>query len=252
MSATPDGLVADLEAWAAAHSWVDWLELGGSLGRGAGDLLSDVDAGIGVTGDLDEAVARAESAAASFAPVAAQLRQAFGTGTHLIAVYRDGRQLSLVVLPADARGGLPPQARALLDRSGRLATALPANRWAPAPEAVREWAFLAWVATGDAARHAHRGHPWRALRSLTEARDLAWQLWAARQGLTYPQFGAVSAENEGAGGPAGIAATHPPTLGAADLLAAATALADVLEPLTPADLADLAATVRARLGALTG
>jgi hypothetical protein len=46
----PWRLVRRLQSWAADTPWVEWLELSGSLGRGAGDELSDVDAGIGVTG----------------------------------------------------------------------------------------------------------------------------------------------------------------------------------------------------------
>ena len=248
--ASPQQLVDALAAWAASQEWVDWLEVGGSLGRDAGDELSDVDAGLGVTGALDAAVGAAEAAITAFGPVAGTLRQEWQGSTHLVVGYDDGRQLSLVVLPADARTGLPPQARALLDRSGRLATALPDERWTPAAGTVREWAFLAWVAVGDAARHAHRGHPWRALRSLTEGRDLVWQLWAARLGLTFPQFGAVTVENAGAPAPDGMAATHPASLERATLLRAARALADVLAPLSPADLGRLAASVQQRLALL--
>ncbi len=48
MSPDPWDLVDRLHRWAEAQPWIDWLELGGSLGRGAGDAWSDLDAGIGV------------------------------------------------------------------------------------------------------------------------------------------------------------------------------------------------------------
>ncbi len=244
-------LVDALTEWAAAQPWIDWLELGGSLGRGAGDELSDIDAGIGVTGSLDESIELVESAVAGLAPVAGRLRQAWPDGAHVIAVYADGRQLSLVVQPAESRSGLAPQARALVDKSGRLALPLSPERWAPDQETLREWAFLGWIAVGDAARHAHRGHPWRALKSLTEARDRAWQLWAARQGLTFPQFGEITVENAVAPLPPDIEATHPARLDREQLIAAARVLADVLEPLSPPDVVDgPAVVIRRRVDAL--
>src|SRR5690606_16830592 len=171
------------------------------------------------------------------------------SGWHCVAAYADGRQLSLVVLPAEVRTGLPPQSRALLDRSGRLARPLPAERWAADAATRREWAFLAWIGIGDAARHAVRGRVWRALRSLTEARDHAWRLWAAEAGVPYPAFGAVGVENADLPAPPGLAATHPADLRAGSLLAAAGALADVLTGLEPR-LDALEASIRGRLSAL--
>ncbi|ACQ82337.1 hypothetical protein Bcav_4096 [Beutenbergia cavernae DSM 12333] len=229
-SSGPQGLVDALTAWAERTPWVDWLELSGSLGRGAGDALSDVDAGLGVADgeSLDVRRDEALAAARAFAPVAGSLAQPWASGSHLVILYDDGRQLSLVVVPAEFRTGLPPEARALVDRAGRLATPLGPDRWVPDGGTRHEWAFLAWVAVGDAARHAHRGHPWRALRCLTEGRDLVWQLWAADLGLTYPHFGAVTVENAGAPVPPGLERTHPRSLEAADLLDAAAALAGVL------------------------
>lgn len=72
MTATPSELVASLTAWAEAQPWIDWLELGGSLGRGAGDAWSDIDAGLGVVEGEDLEVRRDEAllAIAGFAPVA--------------------------------------------------------------------------------------------------------------------------------------------------------------------------------------
>ncbi|WP_133116426.1 hypothetical protein [Amycolatopsis antarctica] len=138
---TPWELVEALTEWAHGQSWCEWLELGGSLGRGAGDELSDVDAGIGVTTGEPYASARAAAltAAVGFAPVADTLVQHLGS--------TESPADHLVVLPAEARTGLPPEARALLDRAGRLATP-----WYPASASAtgdqrREWAFLAWFAS---------------------------------------------------------------------------------------------------------
>lgn len=100
--------------------------------------------------------------------------------------YGDGRQLSLVVMDSLARPGLPPDARAVVDRDGRLAHA-----WRPAAYDAdaagrREWAFLAWVGLGDCARHLVRGRCWRAVGALHEARDQTWKLIAAELGVGYP------------------------------------------------------------------
>jgi hypothetical protein len=206
LSSGPAELVERLTQWARDTAWVDWLELAGSLGRGSGDQHSDVDAGVGVTpdGGLDAV----EGAVTGFAPAAAVLRQPFGPEiTHLMTVYRDGRQLSLVVMPSSTRTGLPPEAIALVDKSDTLATPLDSATWDPDAEKRREWSFLACIAAGDALKHARRGTFWRALRSLNEARDLYLQLLAAQEQVVFPQFGAVSLENAGRPIPAELAAT---------------------------------------------
>jgi hypothetical protein len=264
--ADPRALVEALNTWARRTDWVDWVEIGGSLGRGAGDDLSDVDAGIGVreppaassmvegdsAGPVSEArIAEARAAVESFAPVAASLTQLLGgETTHLVCVYEDGRQLSLVLFDADARTGLPPQAVATVDKSGRLSRPLDRTRWDPDAATVREWTFLAWIAIGDAARHRLRDRPWRALNALTDARDHLWRLWAQSQGLVYPVFGAVTIENADAALPPGIEATHPRDLSAAAFHPALTAIGDLLAPYTAGDLEALAGTVRRRLALL--
>jgi hypothetical protein len=329
-AAEPWALVEALNEWALRTDWVDWVELGGSLGRGAGDEYSDVDAGIGVRepgrpadtavanskaeqqaaealasgagtaegatppasdaespapeigtvesrfarsaeddatqdralesrvpetrtaegGVSDARIAEARSAIESFAPVAASLTQPLGEAVHLLCVYEDGRQLSLVVLDAEVRTGLPPQAVAAVDKSGRLREPLDRNRWDADDAARREWAFLAWIAIGDAARHRFRGRTWRAMKALTDARDNLWQLWAHGLDLVYPQFGAVTVENADAALPPGIEATHPRDLSGAEFRRALTALATLLDPYTAGDLLALAATARSRLALL--
>lgn len=93
----PWQIVAQLRDWAEATPWCQWLELAGSLGRGAGDQLSDVDAGIGVDRDYPFTRAREEALAAAmaFSPVADSLIQPFGTdpapSDHVIIQYADGR-----------------------------------------------------------------------------------------------------------------------------------------------------------------
>ncbi|CAL9556816.1 hypothetical protein SUDANB121_04568 [Nocardiopsis dassonvillei] len=251
--ADPSALVDALVAWARPRPWIDWVNLGGSLGRGAGDALSDVDAGLGLAeGEpFDRRRDEVLAGARGFAPVAADLVQAWDSGSsHLIVAYADGRQLSLVVAPADGRTGLPPQTTALLDRSGRFGRNLPPQRWDPDTATLGEWAFLAWIAVGDAARHTARGSSWRALHSLTEGRDLLWRLWAAHRGLVFPAFGVVTVQNAGDPGPPGIERTHPVSLAAADLAAAVRALADLLGRVAAPAPDGLVSVVRSRVDAL--
>lgn len=225
----PAELVERLTRWACETPWIEWLELAGSLGRGAGDELSDVDAGVGLLdgGDLDAV----ERAVAGFAPTAAVLRQPFGPDTtHLVSIYQDGRQLSLVVMPCSTRTGLSPEAIALVDKSGRLASALDRATWDPDTARRREWAFLACVAAGDALKHARRATYWRALRSLTEARDLYLQLIAAQEQVVFPQFGAVSLENAGRPVPDELAATLVGSPGRQTIADAVGALVSLLAP----------------------
>ncbi|GAA2271242.1 hypothetical protein GCM10009853_026190 [Glycomyces scopariae] len=292
MGPDPRAIVDALHDWARDTDWVEWVELGGSLGRGAGDAFSDVDAGIGVTGLDDHALdgrvlqgdaaddrdpeapapedaapgdhastgsaptgpdpraAETLAAISAFAPLAARLEQRIGGLLHFVCVYEDGRQLSLVLFDAAARAGLAPQSTAVLDKTGRLAAPLDPGHWTPSGDELREWTFLAWIDLGDAARHRHRDHPWRALRSLTDARDHLWKLHAARLGLTYPAFGAVTVENADAPPPPGIAATHPTGLGRNEFHTALTALAGLLDAHTGPDLRGLAAAIRPRFDLL--
>ncbi|WP_022881032.1 hypothetical protein [Gryllotalpicola ginsengisoli] len=231
----PHAVVAQLIAWAERTEWVETLELGGSLGRDAGDAWSDVDAGAGlaagetVAGRLDEV--RAD--VSRFGPVAGFAIEEFGAGAvHLSVLYRAGLELSLVVTEAGERRGLAPQTRALVDKCGRLAETLPAERWQPSEQTAALWGYQAWTLCKDAARHAVRGRGWRSLDALTKARERVWRLWAARQGLVYPQFGAVTVENADAAEPEGIAATHPSTLEPVELVRATRAVTALLRALS--------------------
>jgi len=237
--ASPSQLLEQLTSWAIETPWIDWLALGGSLGRAAGDELSDLDAAAGVLVGpsrferLRDATLEAIS---SFASVADSIIQPLGTddrvADHLIVQYADGRQLSLVVSRAEQSRGLAPQSLSLVDKSGRLAVIRPTSEFDPSAETLREWSFVAWISLGDAAKHASRGSGWRAVQSLTEARDLAWQLFATTRGIPFPAFGAVSAQNAGLAASAGLGATLPASLALHELFAATRALADVLAELT--------------------
>lgn len=236
----PDALVERLRAWGEATEWCDWIELSGSLGRGAGDSWSDLDAGAGVTWQgtsFDDRVDDVLAAVGAFAPVAdVEATGRFGdTARHLQIQYADGRQLSLVVMADDARPGLPPESTALVDKSGRLATS-----WTPSSARIpdtfhRERLFLVWWTLGDVAKHTRRGMTWRAIEALHESRGYLWQLVAADARLVYPAFGAVTVQNAGIEPPPGIEETVPSSAEPTDILRAARRLADVTDAVAPRD-----------------
>ncbi|WP_143105073.1 hypothetical protein [Amycolatopsis regifaucium] len=233
----PWEIVDCLCAWVRDTPWCDWLELGGSLAVGGGDEYSDVDAGLGV-GDgikLPEACAAVVEAAGRFAAVSDTLLQDVGASTaatHVIVQYEDGRQLSLVVLAGSDRPGVPPGARVLFDRTGRLK-----EKWLPSQleasfDERREWAFLSWLNLGDAAKHGRRGKMWRAIHSLDQARDCGWKLHAAARGLDYPSFGLVSVQTAKCPPPPGIEESYPRGIESGSIRRAVLSLAPVLGPLT--------------------
>jgi hypothetical protein len=224
---------------AQADPAIRWLELGGSLARGAGDELSDIDAGLGIA-DVrwPDAVEAVRETIRSAGPIADEFTQPFGrkdgqNGWHLVTLYASGLQLSLVVQPASWRAGLPPQAVALYDIDGQLA-----RPWTPdvahaTGETAREWASLAWLALGDLVKYLDRGSVWEARSQLEVARSQTWKLWAAGLGAVYPEFGLTSVlDTPGGAVPPGIEFTTAGIDPAAVRMAAA-ALAGVLDQVLP-------------------
>jgi hypothetical protein len=211
------GLAERCAAWPLAAS----LLVGCSLGRGAADELSDIDAALGVDAPRGEqGAARVEAVEAmvaaalpELAPLVDVLRQRTGpAGQHvrrIFAQFADGTQLDLAVV-AEAeiddrrrRGGAPDfvplyQAPARRDSSAPDAggpagdaagAAEPPAAYAVTGEQVREWAFHGWCALIDADKYLRRGSLWEAHGRLHEARHSTWVLWAAAQGALYPWHG---------------------------------------------------------------
>jgi hypothetical protein len=212
-----------------------WFELGCSLGRGAGDARSDVDCAVGVRDEhfdsaLDLAVLLAS---ADGATISDEMRQTFPgrdaqTCWHVFTLYDDGAQLSLVLMPASWRLGLPPGSVALHDLDGQLAAP-----WRPAGADVdaatlREWAALGWIALGDLAKYLDRGSLWEAHQRLEAARGEFWKLWAAGANVDFPGYGLTAILDEATPLlPASVEATVA-TLDADELRRAARHLADLL------------------------
>jgi len=257
------------------------LSVGCSLGRGAADPLSDVDAALGVTaprgtpgagavGAVEQAVL---DALPGHGPVVDVLRQQVGPPDRFIrrvfAQFGDGLQLDLAVL-ADTevrRGRAAPDFIALY----RADTSAPADHpdsppvdaFPPAdtatPEQIHDWTFLAWIALADTGKYLRRGSAWEAHHRLHEARDHIWALWAAATGATYPRAGLSQVlDHDPHHLPPGIQATVT-GLDVTDLRRAARASAELLTYVSElaasahaAQLpAELARYVTANLSAMT-
>ncbi|HUC24489.1 MAG TPA: hypothetical protein VMA73_17405 [Streptosporangiaceae bacterium] len=245
-------LVDRCEAWPLVTS----LLVGCSLGRGAADELSDIDAALGVDAPDGDAgadrVGTVEAMVLAALPelgtVVDVLRHPTGAASQhvrrIFAQFADRTQLDLAVVTdanIEARrraGGAPDfvylyRAPASAE-SGQPDPLVPADRdgppdaYAVSGEQVREWAFLGWIALIDADKYLRRGSVWEAHSRLHEARDRIWALWAAAQGAMYPWHGLSQVlDHDSADLPPGIESTVA-GLDAADLRRAARASAGVL------------------------
>ena len=265
------GLADRCEAWPLVTS----LQVGCSLGRGAADALSDIDAALGV--NTASGAAGAWQVGAVEAMVVAALPGLGGlvdvlrhrTGPadqwirRIFAQFADGTQLDLAVvaeaqIDARRRGGgapdfvplyqapAPPGLRepdARMPAAGSAPGGDPPAAYAVTGEQVREWAFLGWCALIDTDKYLRRDSLWEAHSRLHEARHHIWALWAAAHGALYPWHGLSQVlDHDPADLPPGIESTVA-GLDAADLRRAARASTGILAAVSasaarrhPADL----------------
>ena len=158
------GLADRCEAWPLAMS----LLVGCSLGRGAADALSDIDAALGVDAALDLAVV-------AEAEIETRLRA--GGAPDFVPLYQ---------------APVPPGCRepgVQMRPGGSASVSGPPAAYAVTGEQVREWAFHGWCALIDADKYLRRGSLWEAHSRLHEARHYIWALWAAAHGALYPWHG---------------------------------------------------------------
>lgn len=243
------GLVEFCEATPLALT----LGVGCSLGRGAADELSDIDAALGIDAEPGEAgaalVRSMEAALVAALPgmgsVVDVLRHRYGPADRYIrrifAQFSDGAQIDLTVFADDEiqrvigvrpdwillyGAARPPDGGAPARRDS--AAQGPAAAYAVSGEQVREWAFLGWCALIDVDKYLRRGSLWEAHSRLHEARTRIWALWAAATGALYPWHGLSQVlDNDPRLLPPGIESTVA-VLDAADLRRAARASATVL------------------------
>jgi hypothetical protein len=267
------GLVDRCEAWPLATS----LLVGCSLGRGAADALSDIDAALGVDADRGQAGAErvgtvealVVAALPQLGPLVDVLRHRTGPADEwvrrIFAQFADGTQLDLAVV-AEANieerrshGGAPDfvplyQASGDAPAADSAPGGQPAAAYAVSGEQVREWAFLGWCALIDADKYLRRESWWEAHSRLHEARDHIWALWAAARGAMYPWHGLSQVLDHDPGNlPPGIESTVT-GLDPADLRRAARASTGILAAVSaaaarrhPADLPEAMAVYVTRV-----
>jgi hypothetical protein len=214
-----------------ADDRIRWLAVGCSVGRGAGDALSDLDMALGVRGeDFDAAIT-------DIRPVVDGLADLIDSYHHLLpevkepherifAQYADRCQLDLVVFPATADIGSGPSIVVLYDADDAIVVR--AERPPVAPSQVREWAFRGWCCLADVGKYLRRGSAWEALVQLHEARDNWWRLWALAHDVRDARYGIVSILDFAPGIVPADAAGTVPRLDLAELTSAAQKLAELL------------------------
>jgi hypothetical protein len=223
-------LVDRCERWPLVKSLI----VGCSLGRGAGDALSDIDGALGV--DPKDVIAMEEilvAALPEFGEVVDVLRHPAGPQRQwrrVFAQFADGMQLDLpVVDEANIRerlgNGGAPDFVVLYERASDVA--VPAAYDVSADQ-IREWAFLGWCALIDLDKYLRRGSLWEAHDRLHDARHRIWALWAAANGAMYPWHGLSQVlDHDPSNLPPGIESTVA-CLDPSDLRRAARASATIL------------------------
>jgi hypothetical protein len=214
--------------------------VGCSLGRGAADALSDIDAAIGVAGDAEVRVV--EQLVADALPGIGRLVDVLRYATssddgirRVFAQFADRAQLDLAVVPqAGIRLATRPDFISLYHVAGPSGAGDPASAYAVTGEQVREWAFHGWTGLLDADKYLSRGSLWEAHERLHQVRHRIWALWAAARGALYPWHGLSQVLDRDPGDlPPGIGATVA-VLDADDLRRAARASATLLATVSEA------------------
>jgi hypothetical protein len=234
------------------------LLVGCSLGRGAADALSDIDAALGVEAEpgaagaqqVDAVEAGVVAALPSFGQVVDVLRHRYGPADRYIrrifAQFADRSQIDLTVMAdAEIRGGTSdhPDFVWLYNPAGPSDAPAaaetrqhdePGPAYAVTGDQIREWTFLGWCALIDLDKYVRRGSLWEAHNKLHHARDHIWALWAAAVGALYPWHGLSQVLDHDPGNlPPGIDATVA-GLDTADLRRAAVASAALLTSVSSA------------------
>ncbi|HKY50057.1 MAG TPA: aminoglycoside 6-adenylyltransferase [Candidatus Limnocylindria bacterium] len=171
------------------------LVVGCSIGRGAADELSDVDALYGVPeGDFEDVVRDSAALVRRIGDVV-DLYQEIIMPTepgrqpyqHTFAQYANGVQFDLVVATTVERWTPRPDWVVLYDPDGRI-DGEPKPTTA-SEQQIRKWMYAALVKLDGCAKYLTRGSLWEAKLQLDAARAEVWRLWAAAERIADPQYG---------------------------------------------------------------
>jgi hypothetical protein len=201
IEAQPDELAGQRELmlqlldWCGTEERVRWFAVGCSVGRGAGDRLSDLDTGIGVeTDDFDAAVADIHAAVDQAGELVESYHHKLPGVTieheRIFAQYANRCQIDLVVMRAPEGFGGIKDFVLLYNADERVPAEFESKPVTPAQ--VREWAFNGWACLADVGKYLRRGSLWEALERLHQARAELWRLLAASYAIPNPQFGVTS------------------------------------------------------------
>ncbi len=181
--------------WAQQGELVQFLVVACSVGRGAGDRLSDLDMGMGVAAeDFDAAVAEVGRAIDGLPGLVESYHHKLTgvTTTHerIFAQYANRCQIDLVMIPITETWGGVKDEVVLYDPDH-----LRSVRFEPSPvtpQQVREWAFNGWNCLADVGKYLRRSSAWEALERLHQARAEYWRLLATAADVVNPQYGITS------------------------------------------------------------
>jgi len=171
------------------------LVVGCSLGRGAADELSDVDAMYAVVDTAwRDAVRESAGVVRRVGDVIDMHQQIIEPANrellpyqHTFAQYASGVQLDLVVAIARDHQAPRPDWIVLYDPDGRIVGEAKAG--AATEEQVRRWMHVALVHLSACAKYLTRGSLWEANAQLDAARAELWRLWAVAERIVDPQYG---------------------------------------------------------------
>jgi hypothetical protein len=171
------------------------LVVGCSIGRGAADELSDIDAMYGVAAAGWQDAVR-ESAALvrrigdlidMYQQIIEPADRALPAYQHTFAQYATGVQIDLVLAVARERQAPRPDWVVLYDPDERITG--DARTSAATEEQVRQWMYVALVHLSMCAKYLTRGSLWEAQAQLDATRAELWRLWAAAERIADPQYG---------------------------------------------------------------
>jgi hypothetical protein len=171
------------------------LVVGCSIGRGAADELSDVDAMYAVAETAwDDAVRESAGVVSRVGDVIDMHQQIIDPANrqlpvyqHTFAQYASGVQLDLVVALAREHQAPRPDWIVLYDPDGRIVG--DAKATTATEELVRQWMHVALVHLSACAKYLTRGSLWEANAQLDAARSELWRLWAVAERIADPQYG---------------------------------------------------------------
>lgn len=237
--------------------------VGCSLGRGAADRLSDVDAMFGVRPDAWDSAIASSRVWVQQAGAVVDLNQLLlpeGDARakdyqHTYALYANGVELDLTVSRMRDDWRRRSDWIVLYDADNSIPAAVTA--WTQSADDLKRWGYAALTRLNALAKYVERGAAWEAHLCLELARADVWRICAVKEHVPDAQFGVTAVfDDPRRPVPNGIERTVA-GLDQADLVAAARACCDLLIDAWPGAasalgsqlaLPALAARVRERLG----